>query len=267
MAKILLLASGALLLFSTLLGFRNMGRLSEQQTVVKQARETADASAKRADKAGKDLKASQTQLETANKNATELQDKLAAATSEADRLKREADDNARKVGDAQGELDRVRAQAAQSPGVGGAMADTSVELQNKIRELETQVAEAKQVQRSMQEQVRTADANVRELRVKEDRRQRGLMASGLSGNILAVDRNWNFVVLNLGDRNGVVHNAEMIVQRGGAMVGKVRITSVEPSQSIADIIPNSVPAGIVVERGDRVIYAGGDPAPPGAARR
>ena len=79
----------------------------------------------------------------------------------------------------------------------------------------------------------------------------------MSGSVLAVDRNWNFVVLDLGDRNGVLNHAEMIVTRGNGMVGKVRITSVEPSQSIADIVPNSTPPGLTIQRGDRVIYAGG----------
>jgi cell shape-determining protein MreC len=71
-----------------------------------------------------------------------------------------------------------------------------------------------------------------------------------------VDRNWNFVVLDLGNRNGINNNATMIVQRGGSMVGRVRITSVEPSQSVADIIPNSVPAGVTVQPGDTVVYSG-----------
>ena len=55
----------------------------------------------------------------------------------------------------------------------------------------------------------------------------------LPGTILAVNQAWNFVVLSLGDRQGVVPNAEMLVQRGGQLLGKVRVTSVEPSTSIA----------------------------------
>ena len=68
---------------------------------------------------------------------------------------------------------------------------------------------------------------------------------------------WNFVVLSLGDRQGVTANAEMVVMRRGTMIGRVRITSVEPSQSIADIMPASVPPGFAVQPGDRVIYPGG----------
>lgn len=87
-----------------------------------------------------------------------------------------------------------------------------------------------------------------------------MMRKGLEGKILAVNPSWNFVILNLGDRNGVVNNAEMLInrmtQRGPMMIGKVRITSVEPSTSIADIVVNSVRQGTSVQPGDTVIYSG-----------
>ena len=73
-------------------------------------------------------------------------------------------------------------------------------------------------------------------------------------NILAVNPAWNFVVINLGDKNGVVNNAELLVKRGKLLVGKVRITSVEPSTSIADIVANSVPSGVTITPNDQVIY-------------
>jgi hypothetical protein len=80
------------------------------------------------------------------------------------------------------------------------------------------------------------------------------MRTGLEGRILAVNQAWNFVVLSLGDRNGVIGNAEMLIKRGSQLIGKVRITSVEPSTSIADIIANSVRSGLTVQPGDTVIY-------------
>ena len=88
---------------------------------------------------------------------------------------------------------------------------------------------------------------------KEDRMQQK-MRNGLSGRVLAVNPAWNFVVLSLGDKNGVVNNAELLVKRGSQYIGKVRVTSVEPSTSIADIVANSVPQGTAISPGDNVIY-------------
>ena len=80
------------------------------------------------------------------------------------------------------------------------------------------------------------------------------MRNRLEGRILAVNPAWNFVVLSLGDKNGVVNNAELLVKRGTQLIGKVRVTSVEPSTSIADIVANSVPQGASIAPGDDVIY-------------
>jgi myosin heavy subunit len=90
-------------------------------------------------------------------------------------------------------------------------------------------------------------------REKEDRTRRK-MRNGLEGRVLAVNPVWNFVVLSLGDKNGVVNNAELLVKRGTQFIGKVRVTSVEPSTSIADIVAHSVPQGTSISPGDDVIY-------------
>jgi len=80
------------------------------------------------------------------------------------------------------------------------------------------------------------------------------MREGLEGRVLAVNPAWNFVVLSIGDKSGVVNNSELLVKRGGQLLGKVRVTAVEPSTSIADIVANSMPAGVSVQPGDSVIY-------------
>ena len=76
----------------------------------------------------------------------------------------------------------------------------------------------------------------------------------LMGRVLAVNLAWNFVVLSIGDKTGVLSNTELIVKRGSTEIGSVRITSVEPSTSIADIIPTSITRGLSIQPGDEVIY-------------
>ena len=64
----------------------------------------------------------------------------------------------------------------------------------------------------------------------------------------------------------------MVVTRGGEAIGKARISSVEPSTSIADLIPGSFRKGVSVQPGDVVVYEGSrgrpntltTPAPGGA---
>jgi hypothetical protein len=64
------------------------------------------------------------------------------------------------------------------------------------------------------------------------------------------------VVLNLGARQGVEPNSEMLVLRDGNFIGKIRISSVEPATAIGDIVTSTVARGVQVQPGDIVIYAG-----------
>ncbi len=59
----------------------------------------------------------------------------------------------------------------------------------------------------------------------------------LKGKVVAVDAKWDFVVLDIGTDQGAVEDGEMLVNRGGKLVAKVKLTSVQRSRSIANIIP------------------------------
>src|SRR5438093_973783 len=83
--------------------------------------------------------------------------------------------------------------------------------------------------------------------------------AGVHGTVLAYNQAYNFVVLNLGARNGVEPNSEMLVLRDGTLIGKIRISSVEPATAIGDIMTNSLARGVQVQPGDSVIYAGTSP--------
>jgi hypothetical protein len=73
---------------------------------------------------------------------------------------------------------------------------------------------------------------------------------GLKGTVLAVDPKWDFVVLDIGSDKGVIERGEMLVNREGKLVAKVRITSVEATRCIANVLPewkqDEVKAGDIV---------------------
>ena len=119
---------------------------------------------------------------------------------------------------------------------------------------QAQFAEQQTLIAKLQSDLDSARSQLSTLTKKEQDRQQQRMRNGLQGRVLAVNPAWNFVVLNLGDKNGVVSNAELLVKRGSQFIGKVRVTSVEPSTSIADIVTNSVPQGATISPGDDVIY-------------
>ena len=61
---------------------------------------------------------------------------------------------------------------------------------------------------------------------------------GLKGKIIAVDPKYEFVVLDIGEAQGVLKRGEMLINRSGRLVAKVRILSVEPNRCIANVLPN-----------------------------
>jgi multidrug efflux pump subunit AcrA (membrane-fusion protein) len=75
---------------------------------------------------------------------------------------------------------------------------------------------------------------------------------GVTGKVLAVDPKYDFVVLNVGGNQGVVENGKLLVNRDGKLVAKVRVTKVEPTRSIANIMPDWKVADIM--EGDQVVY-------------
>jgi hypothetical protein len=78
----------------------------------------------------------------------------------------------------------------------------------------------------------------------------------MRGTVLAVNQAYNFVVLNLGKRQGLQPNTDLLVYRGSTRIGKLRVSSVEPATGIGDIITNSLARGVQVQPGDSVVYAG-----------
>jgi cell shape-determining protein MreC len=77
------------------------------------------------------------------------------------------------------------------------------------------------------------------------------MPPGVSGRVTAVNKNWNFVVLNVGQKQNVVEGGELIVYRGQKMIGKVKVVSVESNSSVADILPEWAQSDL--QTGDEVI--------------
>lgn len=85
-------------------------------------------------------------------------------------------------------------------------------------------------------------------------RERPVEMPGLKGEISAVDPQWKFVVLNVGETQGAKERGIVMVRRGDKLVGKARIVSVEPNRSIANMLPKWQQPGAEVQVGDIILY-------------
>jgi hypothetical protein len=62
--------------------------------------------------------------------------------------------------------------------------------------------------------VKAAQDRVSAIEEEKKRRESGVNSPGVRGTVLAVNQAYIFVVLSMGDRQGVVPNSEMLVMRG-----------------------------------------------------
>lgn len=62
------------------------------------------------------------------------------------------------------------------------------------------------------------------------------LPADLRGKIVAVDPKWNFVVLDIGESQGIINGGELLVSRDGKLVSKVVVRSVDKSRCIANVV-------------------------------
>ncbi len=79
------------------------------------------------------------------------------------------------------------------------------------------------------------------------------LPANLKGKILVVDPRWEFVLVNVGENQGVVEDGEMLVNRNGKLIAKVRVHGVLKDRCYANVLPGWKLAELM--EGDQVIAA------------
>jgi hypothetical protein len=79
------------------------------------------------------------------------------------------------------------------------------------------------------------------------------LPADLHGKVVVMDPKWNFVILDVGQDQGVLERGELLVNRNGKLVAKVKVRTVQKYRCIANVLPGWQ-LGDVIE-GDQVIPA------------
>lgn len=80
-----------------------------------------------------------------------------------------------------------------------------------------------------------------------------LANNGSEYRIVAVDPEWGFVVVNAGEDSKINAQSVFLVSRGGKGVAKLKVSSLEKRQTVADVVDGSLAEGNRLEVGDKVI--------------
>ena len=83
--------------------------------------------------------------------------------------------------------------------------------------------------------------------------QRRVKSSPSLGKVKEYQPDQGFVVLSAGSRQGLKEGVKLDLRRDASIVGRIKITSVEESESVADVEFKSVPEGVTLQPGDEII--------------
>jgi predicted nucleic acid-binding Zn-ribbon protein len=252
-------ASVALLALSAVFGILNTQRTRKLRADVTEseiARQNAEQARARHEK---ELKGREAAVAAANAKFGDTQTKVATTEAELLKVQTEKNDLQAKLRANETEIAelRKRIESADAKPAAGAPPSTvsPAELQTQLEDAKKQLDAAEREKALLADKMKSTQE--RSTQLETEKKHRPVTAGpGIRGTVLAVNQAYNFVVLSLGGRQGVEANTEMLVMRGGTFIGKIRISSVEPTTAIGDIITSSLARGVQVQPGDIVLYAG-----------
>ena len=194
------------------------------------------------DKTSKDLKQTQDKLAETEQERNTAVSIAAEATKKAEKLTETLAETNRKLNDTAGDL-------AAYVATGRKPQEIST-LDKQIKDLQAKVLESEVVNKGL----------ARELEKKKFQLAKLLgdptpipLPPNLEGKVLVADPKWDFVVVNVGDNDDVKKDGELLVNRNGRLVAKLRVSQVQSDRSIANVMPGWRLADVM--EGDKVIPA------------
>src|SRR5436190_573556 len=228
---IALMASIAALVVSQIRLAEKINGLTTELDTTKQTLSTSQEAERKAKKDAKDATAAADQ---AKKSLETTKAELATASEKADQQEKRANDLAGQVdkltqqrNDAQTELAKWKASGLTLEQI------TATLLENK--KLTGENNGLKEENKILARKLLTVESELAYFTGADKKVQ---LPPGLKGKIIAVDPKYEFVVLDIGETQGVLKRGEMLINRSGRLVAKVRILSVETNRCVANILPD-----------------------------
>ncbi|MDB6033795.1 MAG: hypothetical protein JWM16_4133, partial [Verrucomicrobiales bacterium] len=196
----------------------------------------------------KELAATKTTLESTKKNLDETTTQLTSTKGQLDAEQKRANDLQSNLAKSRDELKGARQdlEAWRLLGIPVEQVRVVIVSEKKLHVANDALEEEKKV---IKHQLDVTEAKLKTFLLDEDPD----LPTGLKGTVLVVDPKWNFVVLNIGEKQGVVPRGVLLVSRNSKLIGKVRVQSTQGDRSIANVMPGWK-LGEIME-GDEVLYA------------
>jgi hypothetical protein len=226
------------------------------QTTVTDKTVSAHADAKEADlnKEKKVLVDSDAKLIAVNQRVSTLKAEGAALEREVTALKAKLKDQEEQLAQVLATLNEINKTLAD---LGGGL--TLENLSEKKQQLKDEQQDRSDKLKSLEKEMDTAEKNLQKNREDVARlakrtleRNERIGRNAMEAVISSVDQDWGFLVIGAGSNSGFSPQTPLIVMRDGRMIGRVRPSSIEPTQTIAEIDFKSLAGGVRLQPGDRV---------------
>jgi len=255
--KTLIGVSALLLCAAAIFGALNVAKVKTLRSAMAHAVAARDSAEHDRAKQQKEFKARESAIAAEQAKLGEYPGKTGAAENQLTQILNEKTQLEAKLQDKEGEILALQKQVEEKhPASVNPGAPSAVELQAQLDDARQQLDSAEREKSLLSEKLQSVKERSSQLEDEKKRRTVARGKVGVRGTVLAVNQAYNFVVLNLGGRNGVEPHSEMLVVRDGTFIGKIRISSVEPATAIGDIMTGTLARGVQVQPGDIVIYAG-----------
>jgi len=252
MSKIFGTIAAVLIVASAFIAFKNKEAKADENAIYQKSQATEKTTTNELNKLIKKINDDEAESEEKLTIATKLEGELEAVTAKHKEAKE-------KVATLKEQFDSKEAEIAKADDALNTLPNPKV-LIPKIKRIRKELDEAISSVATKEAQLANLaerDENGKK-RVDVTRKLTELQSSGksfptLKTRISSVYRNWGFVTLAAGDRQGVVTGSVLDVVRQGEVVAKLRVTAVESGTASADIVLDSVTAGITLQSGDTVL--------------
>lgn len=202
------------------------------------------------------VKSEKQQLEEQLRELTEAKDQLEAdvvkLTEQADQIaqqlaeERQAKDTlAKSVDNRQLEIDRLGKDLAQARSERETLTTQITQLQTQQQELQQRLADTEKAKGELEAKVLelsgTPTVELDKIVVKSDEATSAPAASRAQGEgqVIVVNREYDFIVMDLGKKQGLQVGQEFQIMRGDEVLGRVKVEKVYEELSAAAILPES----------------------------
>lgn len=257
-----LLVTGAAAFFS----YQNVGKYQVQKEEKELTIGKNDELTKKKTKQDDALNQEKLALETANRDRESVKQSINSLQSKGKALVREIaaldatlEEQKAKFADLEKSKEKVNeiakdANVQSIEEIPAEVAKLEAEKLSKTKELE----ELNTGNESLEKSVATNQEQISRLAERDASRDSRIRRNAMESVVTAVNEDWGFVIIGAGSNTGFTPQTKLLVKRDGRLIGMVKPSSIEPSQVVAEIDPDSIAPGVRIQPGDRVIL--GEPA-------